>query len=44
MSNKSLQKHMSQKFKAFFASAELSGDNAVGTAILAAKQNGENLW
>ena len=44
MSNKSLQKHMSQKFNAFFASAELSGDNAVGAAILAAKQNGENLW
>ena len=44
MSNKSLQKHMSEKFGAFFASPELSGDNAVGVAILAAKQNGENLW
>ncbi len=44
MSNKSLQKHMSKNFGAFFATPELSGDNAVGVAILAAKQNGENLW
>lgn len=44
MSNKNLQEHMSKKFGAFFAKPELSGDNAVGAAILAAKQNGENLW
>ena len=41
MSNAMLQQRMRARFGAAFASAELSGDNAAGTAILAARQNGE---
>ena len=41
MSNRMLQKRMKEKFGAKFAEPVLSGDNAVGAAILAAMQNGE---
>ncbi|WP_122788376.1 Kae1-like domain-containing protein [Intestinibacillus sp. Marseille-P6563] len=44
MSNRRIQTQMQQTFSAFFATPELSGDNAVGAAILAAQQNGECLW
>lgn len=44
MSNVNLRQHMHNKFGAYFAQPELSGDNAVGIAILASKQNGEALW
>lgn len=44
MSNRALQEGMAQRFSAFFAAPELSGDNAAGAAILAAQQNGECLW
>ncbi len=43
MSNRMLQEHMRAKFGARFAEPVLSGDNAVGAAILAAMQNGEQL-
>ncbi|MBQ8143702.1 MAG: DNA-binding protein [Butyricicoccus sp.] len=43
MSNRMLQKRMSDRFGARFAEPVLSGDNAVGAAILAALQNGEKL-
>ena len=35
---------MSARFGAYFACPELSGDNAVGVAMIAAQQNGECLW
>lgn len=44
MSCQLLQQQLGRKFPAYFASPELSGDNAVGAAILAAQQNGECLW
>ena len=44
MSNRTIQTRMAQRFSAKFAAPELSGDNAVGMAILAAQQNGESLW
>lgn len=43
MSNRMLQKRMRDRFDARFAEPVLSGDNAVGAAILAALQNGEDL-
>lgn len=44
MSNASIQRQMAQRFGAYFACPELSGDNAVGAAMLAAQLNGEYLW
>lgn len=44
MSNASIQREMSARFGAYFACPELSGDNAVGVAMIAAQQNGECLW
>lgn len=44
MSNASIQRQMSQRFGAYFACPELSGDNAAGVAMLAAQLNGECLW
>ena len=43
MSNRMLQERMRVRFGARFAEPVLSGDNAVGAAILAALQNGEKL-
>ena len=43
MSNRMIQKRMSTRFGARFAEPKLSGDNAVGAAVLAAMQNGEIL-
>ena len=43
MSNRMLQERMRARFGARFAEPVLSGDNAVGAAILAALQNGEKL-
>lgn len=43
MSNRVLQNRMRERFCAKFAEPVLSGDNAVGAAILAALQNGEDL-
>lgn len=43
MSNRLLQKRMKERFGARFAEPVLSGDNAVGAAVLAALQNGEIL-
>ena len=43
MSNRALQERMARRFGARFAEPVLSGDNAVGVAVLAAKQNGEVL-
>lgn len=40
MSNRSLQKRMQQEFTAKFAEPVLSGDNAVGVAVLAARLHG----
>ncbi len=34
MSNTYIRKHITEKYGAFFASAELSSDNAVGTAVM----------
>ena len=42
MSNRVLQDRMRKRFGARFAEPVLSGDNAVGAAILAALQNGES--
>ncbi len=44
MSSRLLQTRMQARFGAYFAQACLSGDNAVGAAVLAALQNGEQLW
>ncbi len=44
MSSRLLQQRMQARFGAYFAQACLSGDNAVGAAVLAALQNGEQLW
>lgn len=44
MSNLYIQQKMSCAFGAYFAPPDLSGDNAVGVAILAAQQNREDLW
>lgn len=44
MSNKKIKQQILKEFSAVFALPELSGDNAVGCAIIAAKQNGESLW
>lgn len=44
MSNQYMQQEMVARFDAHFAAPVLSGDNAVGAAILAAQQNGEGLW
>lgn len=44
MGNRRIQTRMSQRFGAYFAQPDLSGDNAVGAAVLAAMQNGESLW
>ena len=41
MSNRLLQKRMRRKFGAKFAEPVLSGDNAVGVAVLAAILSGE---
>lgn len=38
-----LRTHLSRRFDCRFAEIELSGDNAVGAAVLAARQNGETL-
>lgn len=43
MSNRMMQARMRSRFGARFAEPVLSGDNAVGAAILAAAQNGEKL-
>lgn len=43
MSNKLIQARMSEKFGAYLAAPQLSGDNAVGVSLLAALKNGENL-
>lgn len=43
MSNRTIQRTMQQAFDAKFAQPELSGDNAVGVAVLAAIRNGEQL-
>lgn len=43
MSNRMIQQTMQQAFGAKFAQPELSGDNAVGVAVLAAIRNGEQL-
>jgi N6-L-threonylcarbamoyladenine synthase len=43
MSNRVLQNRMRERFGARFAEPVLSGDNAVGAAILAGLQNGENI-
>ena len=43
MSNRVLQDRMRARFGARFAEPVLSSDNAVGAAILAALQNGENI-
>ena len=43
MSNRVLQNRMKERFGARFAEPVLSGDNAVGAAILAALQNGESI-
>lgn len=43
MSNRMLQQTMQQIFDARFAQPELSGDNAVGVAVLAAMCHGESL-
>lgn len=43
MSNQMIQQRMSTQFGACFAEPKLSGDNAVGVAVLAAVQNGEQL-
>lgn len=40
MSNRLLQQHMKKQFGAYFAEPILSGDNAVGAAVLAAVLNG----
>lgn len=40
MSNTIIQKQMKNKFRAYTAKPELSGDNAVGCAIIASMQNG----
>lgn len=40
MANRGLQAEMKQRFGAYFAEPVLSGDNAVGVAVLAAMQNG----
>ncbi len=44
MGNMYIQQQMKEKFNAYFAMPELSGDNAVGAAILAAQQKEETLW
>ena len=44
MGNRRIQTALGQRFQALFAAPALSGDNAVGAAILAAQQNGECLW
>ncbi len=44
MSNASIRQQMANRFGAYFACPDLSGDNAVGVAMLAAQQNGECLW
>lgn len=44
MSNSILRKNLHKRFNARFAAAELSGDNAVGAAVLAAKRNGALSW
>lgn len=44
MSCSLLQQQLGKRFPAYFAAPALSGDNAVGAAILAAQQNGECLW
>lgn len=43
MSNKYIQTRMAERFDACFAEPVLSGDNAVGAAVLAAIQQGEAL-
>ena len=43
MANAALAGEMRQKFGAYTAEPALSGDNAVGVAVLAAKRNGEDL-
>lgn len=43
MSNRMLQRRMAETFGARFAEPRLSGDNAVGAAVLAAVQHGEPL-
>ena len=43
MSNRLLQQRMKDAFGAYFAEPVLSGDNAVGVALLAARLNGEQL-
>lgn len=43
MSNRMLQRRMAETFGARFAEPRLSGDNAVGAAVLAAAQHGEKL-
>ena len=43
MSNRMIQRRMAERFGARFAEPRLSGDNAVGAAVLAAVQHGETL-
>lgn len=43
MSNRLIQRRMHERFGARFAEPVLSGDNAVGAAVLAAVQHGETL-
>lgn len=43
MANSIIRKRLSTNFEANFGSAELSGDNAVGIAFLAALKNGDNI-
>ncbi len=44
MANYIIRNKILNNFNAYFASPEFSGDNALGTAILAAIKHGENLW
>lgn len=44
MSNARIQNRMRERFETMVATPQLSGDNAVGVAVLAAMQNGERLF